>query len=305
MIQSENTDISITREYFLLLLVAAIWGTSFGMIKVGVAEIGPVTLTAGRILIAAIALSLWLWLSGSTRLKLSGSAIASYAVVGLFGNALPFTLIGWSEQTLDSSLVAILMGIMPLFTLVMAHFFLEDEPFTPRAIAGIGLGFSGLAVLVGFSVWQETGEHVFAQMVVMVATLSYAGVTIYVRRYVRSSGIEMATGAMIAASVFAVSSAFIFENPSQLGWNMRALMPMVMLGLFPTALASVLYFRLVRNLGATRFAQINYIIPVFGSMIGATFLDEHIGLRMWIALALVLSGIFLVHGARRGTPRVL
>ncbi len=302
---SEPADISISREYFLLLLVAAIWGTSFGLIKVGVGEIGPVTLTAGRILIAAIALSVWLLMSRSAHLKLSVSAISSYMIVGMFGNALPFTLIGWSEQTLDSSMVAILMGIMPLFTIVMAHFFLEDEPFSRRVMLGIGMGFCGLMVLLGFSVWQESGDHVFAQLVVMVATLSYAGVTIYVRRYVRASGIEMATGAMIAASIFSLFAAFIFENPTELGWNMRALVPMMLLGLFPTALASVLYFRLVRNLGATRFAQINYIIPVFGSIIGATFLDEHIALRTWVALGMVLSGLFLVHGARRGTPRVL
>jgi len=296
---------SITKEYLLLLLVAAIWGTSFGLIKVGVSEIGPFSLTAGRIMIAALALSLWMAANRSAKLDLSKPALLSYMVVGLFGNALPFALIGWSSQTLDSSMVAILMGIMPLFTLVMAHFFLEDEPFSARAIIGISLGFSGLLVLLGFSAWQETMQVVIAQTVVMIATLSYAGVTVYVRRNVTKSGIEMATGAMIAASIFAIIAAFVFENPTEMNWTHRAVVPMTLLGLFPTALASVLYFRLVRNLGATRFAQINYIIPVFGSIIGATFLDELIGLRMWIALMLVLSGIFLVHGARRGAPRML
>lgn len=303
-----NNDLlnpSIAKEYLLLLMVAAIWGTSFGLIKVGVSEIGPFSLTAGRILIAALALSLWTAMNQSVKLDLSRPALLSYMVVGLFGNALPFALIGWSSQTLDSSMVAILMGIMPLFTLAMAHFFLEDEPFSARAIMGISLGFSGLLVLLGFSVWEESMAVVIAQSVVMVATLSYAGVTVYVRRYVTKSGIEMATGAMISASLFSITAAFVFENPSQMSWTPRAVVPMAMLGLFPTALASVLYFRLVRNLGATRFAQINYIIPVFGSIIGATFLDEQISLRMWAALILVLSGIFLVHGARRGTPRML
>jgi len=301
----DTSNPSMVKEYLLLLLVAAIWGTSFGLIKVGVSEIGPFSLTAGRILIAALALSLWMVANRTAKLDVSKPALLSYMVLGFFGNALPFTLIGWSEQTLDSSMVAILMGIMPLFTIVMAHFFLEDEPFSARAIMGILLGFSGLLVLLGFSAWHETMEVVIAQAVVMIATLSYAGVTVYVRRSVTKSGIEMATGAMIAASMFAIVAAFVFENPTETNWTPRAVVPMMLLGLFPTALASVLYFRLVRNLGATRFAQINYIIPVFGSIIGATFLDELIGLRMWIALMLVLAGIFLVHGARRGAPRML
>jgi len=295
----------LLKEYLLLLLVAAIWGTSFSMIKIGVTEIGPATLTAGRILIAALALAIWLRVFRRIRLDLSARALFSYAVIGLFGNALPFTLIGWSEQTLDSSLTAVLMGIMPLFTVIMAHFFLEDEPFSSRALVGIGFGFAGLLVLLGVSAWNGTNNELLAQVTVLVASLSYAGVTIFVRRQVTASGVEVATGALMAGTIFALVFAFAFENPTQMNWNPRAVIPMVLLGLFPTALASVLYFRLVRNLGATRFAQINYIIPVFGSIIGVFLMGEQTEWRMWVALALVLSGIFLVHGARRGAPRVL
>jgi len=197
------------------------------------------------------------------------------------------------------------MGIMPLFTVVMAHFFLEDEPFSTRAVMGIGLGFLGMLVLMGFSALQDVGDELMAQTVVLVASLFYAGVTIFVRLYVTASGVMVATGALVAGSVFSLIFAFVFENPTQMSWNMRAVVPMILLGLFPTALASVMYFRLVRNLGATRFAQINYIIPIFGSLIGVGFMGEQAEWRMWVALALVLSGIFLVHGARRGAPRVL
>ena len=296
---------SLLKEYLLLLLIAAIWGTSYSMIKIGVGEIGPATLTAGRILIAALALMIWLVFFQRQRLDLSARALFCYAVIGLFGNALPFTLIGWSEQTLDSALTAILMGIMPLFTLVMAHYFLEDEPFTQRALAGIGLGFAGLVVLMGFSAFRGIGNELLAQAVVLIASLSYAGVTIFVRRYVTSSGLVIATGALVAGSVFSLIFAFTLESPGQMNWNLRAVVPMVMLGLFPTALASVLYFRLVRSLGATRFAQVNYSIPVFGSIIGVWFMGEQVELRMWVALGLVLSGVFLVHGAQRSTPGVM
>jgi len=295
----------LLKDYLLLLLVAAIWGTSFSMIKIGVSEIGPATLTAGRILIAALALVIWLRFVLRTHLDLSAPALLSYAVIGLFGNALPFTLIAWSEQTLDSSLTAVLMGIMPLFTVIMAHFFLKDEPFSSRALTGIMLGFFGLMVLLGASAWNDTGKELLSQITVLVASLSYAGVTIFVRRQVTASGVEVATGALVVGTVFVFIFAFTLENPTEMNWGLRAVLPMIILGLFPTALASVLYFRLVRNLGATRFAQINYIIPVFGSIIGVFAMGEQTEWRMWIALVLVLSGIFLVHGARRGAPRVL
>ncbi len=293
------------KEYLLLLLLAAIWGTSYSMIKIGVTEIGPATLTAGRIFTAAVALTIWLVLVRRTRLDLTAHAIGCYAVIGLFGNALPFLLIGWSEQTLDSSLTAVLMGVMPLFTVVMAHFYLDDEPFSSRSMMGIALGFSGLLVLLGFSAWQGTGNELLAQITVLVASLFYAGVTIFVRRKVKASGVMVATGALVAATLFSLIFAFTLENPTEMNWSLRAVVPMTLLGLFPTALASVMYFRLVRSLGATRFAQINYIIPVFGSIIGVYWMAEQTEWRMWVALALVLSGIFLVHGARRGSPRDL
>ena len=296
---------SLGTEYLLLLLVAAIWGASFSLIKVGVSEIGPATLTLGRVTIAAITLTVWLIIFERKMLDTSLQAISYYAFIGLLGNAIPFTLIGMSEQTLDSSFVAILMGIMPLFTIGMAHFFLEDEPFSKRMLFGISIGFTSLIVLLGFSIWEGAKQDILAQALVILASICYAATTIIVRRNKRLSGLEMATGAMIAASVFSMIAAFILEDPTQLNWTARAILPMILLGVLPTALASVLYFRLVRSLGATRFAQINYIIPVFGSIIGAVFLDEIISWRMVVALALVLSGIYLVHGARKGAPSVI
>ncbi len=223
----------LLKDYLLLLLVAAIWGTSFSMIKIGVSEIGPATLAAGRTFIAALALIIWLQFVRRTRLDLSAPALFSYAMIGFFGNALPYILIGWSEQTVDSSLAAVLMGIMPLFTVIMAHFFLEDEPFSSRSLTGIGLGFAGLMVLLGVSAWSGTADELLAQITVLAASLSYAGVTIFVRRRVTASGVEVATGALIAGSIFAFIIAATFENPGQANWNMRAVWPMIMLGLFP------------------------------------------------------------------------
>ncbi|MEE9447481.1 MAG: DMT family transporter [Arenicellales bacterium] len=289
---------ALLKDYLLLLFVALMWGASFSLIKVGVAEVGPASLAAGRITLAAIALLVWLVFIKHEKLDFSRSSLWQYAVIGLVGNVIPFTLVGWSEQTIDSAHTAVLMGIMPIFTVTLAHYYLNDEPISVRKLLGIGLGFIGLLVLLGFSIWQGTSLEIWSQLMILVGALCYASITIFVRRKVSMSISVLAAGAMLAASVFALILAFTLEQPLQMDWTQRAIVPMVLLGLFPTALASVLYFGLVRRMGASRFSQINYIIPVIGSVIGVVFLNEILTWRMVLALFLVLCGIFLVHSAR-------
>ncbi|MDD9874982.1 MAG: DMT family transporter, partial [Gammaproteobacteria bacterium] len=137
-------------DYLLLLLLALMWSASFTLIKVGVATIGPVTLTAARMTVAAAALAVCLAIR-RTGIPLHRRAVLLYLVVGFMGNTLPFILIGWGETRIDSSLAAIMMGVMPITTFVLAHYFVPDEPMTARKVFGICLGFGGLLTLVGWS----------------------------------------------------------------------------------------------------------------------------------------------------------
>lgn len=289
---------SSAKDYILLVLLALIWGMSFSLIKVGVAQIGPISLAAGRLVVAAALLFAWLRFIKQTKLDCSWPSVFCYMVVGLFGNSIPFTLIGWAETTLDSSLVAMLMGCMPLVTIVLAHWFLQDERINLRSLVGIILGFLGLIVLLGFSVMQNADINGLALFAAMLAAMCYAGTTIFVRKFVTISGLQIATGATLAAALFSVILSGLFEAPMTMPWNINALMPLILLGIFPTALASLLYYYLVRRMGATRFSQINYIIPLFGGLIGIVFLNEQSHWQMWLALVLILFGIYMVHGAR-------
>lgn len=280
-------------DYLLLLALALIWSSSFALIKIGVHSIGPISLTAGRLAVAALFLLLWLRLRGE-RLPVDPHSLALFLFIGLFGNALPFTLIGWGEIHVDSSLAAILMGIMPISTALLAHLFLPDEPFRARTLAGMACGLGGMLMLVGASALEDLGSAVPAQLAILGGAVSYSVTTVAVRLHTRLSGVKMSAGAMLAGALLSVPAALLLEQPLATAPTAGSLLSMLLLGLFPTALASVIYFRVVCNLGATTFSQLNYLIPVFGSLLGILALGERLQWQTGAALLLVLAGIALV-----------
>ena len=281
-------------DYLLLLLLALIWSVSFLLIKIGVASIGPATLTAARMTIAAVVLLLYLAVK-KTGLPLNRRALLLYFVVGFMGNTLPFIFIGWGEIHISSSLAAIMMGIMPITTFVLAHYFIPEEPLTMRKMFGLCLGFGGLLTLVGWSVLAGvSGANVLGQLSVLAGAISYGITTVFVRTQPAFPGIQMATGAVLAGTVTSIPLAFLLEDPLSMTPSVESLQALLVLGIFPTALAALIYFRLLRNLGAMTFSQLNYMIPVFGSLWGVLLLGELLQMRMLTALALVLTGIYFI-----------
>lgn len=280
-------------DYLLSLLLALIWSASFMLIKVGVASVPPITLTAARMTIASALLGLYL-LARGTGLPLNARALLLYLVVGFLGNTLPFALIGWGEIHIDSSLAAILIGIMPITTFVLAHYFLPDEPMTARKVFGVCLGFGGLLTLVGWSALGGIGANVLGQLAVLAAAACYGITTVFVRTQPAFAGFQMAAGAMVAGMLTSIPLAFLLEDPLAATPTGESVQAILLLGAFPTALAALIYFRVVRNLGASTFSQINYIIPIMGSLWGVLLLGELLQSRMLAALALVLVGIYFV-----------
>ncbi|MEM7193700.1 MAG: DMT family transporter [Pseudomonadota bacterium] len=280
-------------DYLLLLTIALIWSTSFLLIKVGVETIPPATLTSGRLIVAAVLLVGFLIYKGE-KLLTTPSALLLYSVVGVFGNSLPFILISWGELSVDSSLAAILMGIMPILTFVLAHFFIPSESMTLRKVIGVCFGFAGLVTLVGLSALQGFNDRVVGQLVILAAASSYAFTTIFVRSRPAFSGTQMATGATIAGAVTSLPVAFLFESVNPATVSNQSLIALLILAVGPTAIAALIYFRVIHRLGATTFSQINYLVPVLGSIWGVVFLSEILHWRMIVALVMVLFGIFLI-----------
>lgn len=285
-------------DYFRLFFLAIIWSASFLFIKIGVGSIPPVTLTAARMIIAAVVLIFCLAVQ-RIGLPLHRRALLMYLVVGCIGNTIPFVLISWGETHIASSTTAILMGIMPITTFILAHYFVPSEPMTRRKVFGLGLGVAGLLTLIGWTALAGIGGgHLLGQLAVLGAAILYGVTTVFVRTQPGFPGVQMATGAILVGTVTGVPLAFILEDPTAVVPTVDSLIAIIILGVFPTAVAALLYFRVIRNLGATTFSQLNYFIPILGSIWGVLFLGEVLQPRMLVALALVLCGVYFIRPGR-------
>lgn len=287
-----------TRELVLLFVLAIIWSSSFMFIKVAVNSLTPLTLTFGRIALGAIVLATYSFYRGD-KLPRDRTTWLAAGAVGLMGNVLPFTLIHWGEQYVDSSMTAILMGVMPVAVALMAHFATRSDPLTGRRALGIAIGFTGLIVLVGLEALHGLGTAIVAQVAIMSAALSYAVTTIFVKRVSHLTGRPMAVATVISGAVIMLPLALIYEQPFSLNPDWQSIGSLVMLGVFSTGIATLMYFRLISTLGATTFAQINYLIPMMGVGWGALILHEQVGTREAIALVLILVGVALVNHKKR------
>ena len=288
----------MVRHLALLFLLALIWGSSFMAIKVGIETIPPLTLAAGRVVLATVVLWGFAWLQG-LRLPRGGRIWLYCFLLGVIGNGLPFTLINWGEQRIDSGLAAILMAVMPLATVVMAHFFTVGDRMTPVKLAGVVIGFGGVVVLVGPEAVKGLGGDVWRQLAVSGGAVSYAVAAILARNMPPAPLIARSAAVMIVASLVMAPLALAFEAPWTLNPSPEALLAGAYLGLIPTALATIILFHLLQSRSASFIAPINYLIPVFGVLWGVVVLGEGVSPQAATALAVILAGMAIAQYQRR------
>ncbi|MGI9465299.1 MAG: DMT family transporter [Aestuariivirgaceae bacterium] len=285
--------------YALLMALALIWGGSFLFIKIGVETIPPITLTALRLIAAAVILIIAARLAGQF-LPVNKAVWSSIALAALFGNALPFTLISWGEEVIDSGLAAILMAGMPLFTLVCAHLVTDDEKMNRRKVIGVMCGLAGLIVLIGPDKLSQLGDDAVRQLAVAAASLCYAVHALIIRRIKAVPAKALAAGIMIASTVMIVPMALVLEQPWQLEPSNSSLAAALVLGIFQTAIATLMMFALIQKQGATFFSQINFLVPLIGVAYGIMFLAERPQPSAYVALGLILAGIYIVRTGGMG-----
>jgi drug/metabolite transporter (DMT)-like permease len=280
-------------DWLLLGLLALVWGNAFVFTKTALVTIPPITIVAGRLVIAAIVL-LGLVKGSGLEFPRSWSVWRSIVAMALVGTALPFFLVTWGQGGIDSGLAGVLMAVMPLATLVLAHLYVVEENMTSRSALGFILGFFGIVVLVGPQVLLEIGgsaSTLLHQTAVLAGAICYAITTIIARRVPPTSSLVIAAGVMAVSAAVMVPFALWIDRPWTLDVSLRDAACVVYLGLAATALAETVYFRVIATAGATFVSLMNYLIPVVAVVSGIVVLSEEPGWHLAAALTLILVGI--------------
>lgn len=283
-------------DYGYLLALAAMWGGSFILIKIALVDVTPATITAARLVIGAAFLFVIASMS-SGRISSDPRTLGLVLAVGLIGNAAPFGLIAWGEEVVDAGLASILMGIMPIATLVMARFF-AGETLTARKLIGVSIGFAGLVVLVGPTLLLDLGENGIRQLAILAAAICYGISAILTRRLVGEPRLALGAAILLAGALGMVPIALVAEQPWTLAPGPQSIVAVVLLGVFPTAAAALLVFQVIDRQGAGFFGQVNLLVPIMGVFWAILILDEMPQPRAWLALVLILAGIAVARGGR-------
>lgn len=288
-----------TRYTPLLLLLAAVWGASYLFIKVAVEDIPPGPMMATRLLVAGLLLAVYLvaTVGRASAVAQLRAAWRHSLVLGVANGAVPFWLIAWGEQHIDSGLAAVVQASVPIFNALLVLKFLPHERLNATRATGLGIGLLGVAVVTG--IHPEGGAMaILGTLAIVLSSISYASSGVYGQRAVSgTAGPVLATGSMLAGGVVLVPVALL-QLPDHAPSG-AALLSLATLTVAGTVLAQLLLFRMLALHGSARLSLVAYLLPGFALVYGAVFLDERIGLSTLAGLALILGGVALASGAVR------
>lgn len=284
------------QDWALLVLLSVIWGGSFIFAKIAVAEVPPLTIALSRVVLAALALHL-------VRLTLNLPAPRDAGfwrdalIMGLLNNAIPFSLIFWGQKEIGAGLASILNATTPLFTVIVAHFFTTDERAGPLKIAGVLIGIVGVAVMIGSDVAGGFGHHLWSELAVLGATLSYGFAGVFGRRFRTRPPLVVASGQLTGSSLLLLLPVLLLDQPWALPVpGQGPILAIVSIALLSTALAYVLYFRILKRAGPTNLSLVTLLIPVSALLLGILFLGEDVEAHHLVGMGLIGFGLLLLDG---------
>lgn len=289
-------------EWLVFLALGFMWGSSYLFIKFGVATLTPFTLIALRLGIGLSLLAIVVALARE-RLPREPRIYGHLLVMSVINIVLPFFLITWAEQSVNSSLAAILTAPVPLFAIIIAALVLQEEPVTVNKLVGLIVGFAGVVILTSRGLTGAGGADVAGEIALVGAAASYGLGAVYARRNI--TGLRPMIPALFQvgfAFVISTALAFLLERPLELAYTPEALGSVLWLGIIGSGLAYLAFFRLLRSWGATRTSMVAYALPVVGIVLGVAFANEVVDGRVLFGTALVIGGIALVnsrYGRRR------
>lgn len=282
------------REALLVILTACGFGSSFLFIDLIVTEVPPVTLACARSLISLTALSVVMRLGG-IRLPPLGPIWWQLAALGLASQVVPMILLSWGQRHIPSGLAGIILGSVPVVTLLLAHVFMHDERMSMRSVCGAMAGFVGVVAVIGTSALGGLDAHLLAELAVFGAAASIAAANIIGRHAGRLSPIVLATGAQAAAAVILVPLSLLVDRPWSLQPSGSTIGYLIVLGTVCSAFPGLMFYRLLMRVGATRASLAAYLVPLVAVSLGAVVLDERLAWNVLAGMVLILAGAALVN----------
>jgi drug/metabolite transporter (DMT)-like permease len=290
----ENNNTASVLEFALLLLLGFLWGIPYALTKIALQTIPPITLTAARVIVAAIVL--WLVVAYWRRsLPLRWDVLGQLFIQGCLACSIPYTLIAFGQQSVNSALAAIMNSSTPLFVCLISVMWTYHERMTCARLSGVIVGLGGVVVIAGASALLRVGEEIVGQLAIIAATFSSAVSVIYARRFGDVAPEVVAAGSLTCAAVVLVPISVVADAPWQLVPSASSLIALSANAVIATAFGFVIYFRLIRTIGSMSTASTGYLKPGVGFLIGCTLLGEPMTWSLGFGLFAVLFGVAAIN----------
>ena len=293
-----NKTLSNFLPYAMLFCLVVMWGTAFAALKISLETISPLKVMSFRLIIGSITI-MTIFLILNRKLPISLNFWLWSSLIGFLGFSLPFSIISWGAQFIPSSLVAILMGANPIITIVLSYFLLKDRLLNLKVIFGIFLGLFGIILLVGFNSLNSltiNNNFFIGQIAVLIGTFSFALASVIIKNAPQEDSFERSLSSLICGSIIGLIILSLFENNSVTfdKISIKSLFALILLGVFPTGIATLLWFKIISLKGPLFLSLVNYLIPVWALLIGIFFLNEKINFVIGFGLIFITMGIWLI-----------
>jgi len=269
-------------------------------IKIAVQEVGPITLVAFRVLFGLLFGVVVIFVQ-RVSLRRSLKEWTPLLLLGVTNVAIPFFLISWGEQSIDSTVAAILDATVPLFTILIAHYLLHDDKMTVPKVVGLLIGFAGVVILMSKDIGASFGS-VLGQLAVVLACVFYAGSSVFARKTTEDTpGILRSAGPLLSATVIMWLTTFLIERPVKIPHLGITWIALLFLGVFGSGLAFVLSYYLLHEIGPTRTSMVTYLFPIGGVILGVIFLNEELSWQLLAGTILVIASLAVVNWKQKST----
>ncbi len=285
-------------EWMLLVLLSVVWGGSFFFNGIALQEFPTLSIVTARVGLAALALLFLMKMLGQG-IQLNRQILKAFFGMSFLNNVVPFSLIVWGQQHIASGVASILNATTPLFTMLVAHWFTTDEKINPRRLLGVLTGMGGVGLMMGLDSMESSGFHLLGQSAILLAAFSYGLAGVYGKRFAQLgiSPLATATGQLCASSMILIPLTLWIDQP----WAMtipsiKGMGSLMGIALLSTALAYVIYFRLLKTAGATNLLLVTLLIPVSAIILGVFLLDESLEPQHLSGMAVISLGLLIMDG---------